>query len=54
MATRALEEKTIVINVAENTEYDNREAVVSIKSEFGTDKVKVIKEQKRAVVLGET
>ena len=53
-ATRALEEKTIVINVAENTEYDNREGIVTIKSELGSDKVKVIQEQKRAVVLGET
>ncbi|MBQ8863335.1 MAG: leucine-rich repeat domain-containing protein, partial [Rikenellaceae bacterium] len=53
-ATRGLENKTIVVAVAENTEYDDREGTITITSELGEDVVKITQEQKRAVVLGAT
>ena len=50
-ATRALKEDVITINVAANEEYDAREAVVTITSELGEDKVKVTQAENRTVIV---
>ncbi|MBR5454452.1 MAG: hypothetical protein IKV60_01500, partial [Rikenellaceae bacterium] len=50
-ATRALKEDVITINVAANEAYDAREAVVTITSTLGEDKVKVIQAENRTVIV---
>ncbi|MBO5758952.1 MAG: hypothetical protein J6R31_02800 [Rikenellaceae bacterium] len=50
-ATRALKEDVITINVAANTSYDAREAVVTITSDLGEDQIKVVQAEDRTVIV---
>lgn len=50
-ATRALKEDVITINVAANEAYEPREAVVTITSELGEDKVKVVQTENHTVIV---